>query len=237
MALRKVLFITAANRPNYFREVLSSWRDVRGFYDWNVVIRLEPTDKTSEMLETVAELEHSKLQTIVNPEVYGVLHHPWVGFNEIFNGFTDFVVRAEDDLTVSSDILEFFDWAAEAYRADPEIATVLGYTERAGAEDLVVRQQDFSPWVWGTWQDRWENVIRDTWDHTYSTFNAYPGNQAGWDWNLNTRVLPSLGLKNIAPASSRVQNIGVWGIHGTEGNFVQSPSFVSERPQITYIER
>lgn len=235
--LKKALFITAANRPNYFRETINSWRKARGFYDWNVVVRLEPSNFISEHKAIVDELEHPKIQTLVNPQVYGVLHHPWVGFEELFN-YCDFVVRAEDDLTVSDDILEFFEWTAETYREDQEIAAAVGYSPVVGHDpDSAHRESYFSPWVWGTWHDRWHDFISPTWDHDYSTYNGSPGNEAGWDWNLNTRVLPDRNKKTIRPEISRVQNIGVWGVHGTPENFATAPSFFEHHDPHEWHER
>lgn len=241
MPLRKALFITAANRPLYFRETMNSWRKVRGFKDWNVIVRLEPSDFIPDHRAICAELEHPKLQVIVNPQVYGVLHHPWEGFNALFNAYMDFVVRAEDDLPVADDILEYFDWASETYYKDEEIAAVVGFSSNSEVDvEGVQRSDNFSPWVWGTWHDRWEDYISGTWDHDYSTYNGTPGNQSGWDWNLNTRILPSLNKKCISPIMSRVQNIGVWGVHGSPENFVQSSNFhESYRTNVlgTYVER
>lgn len=236
--MRKTLFITAANRPNYFRETMNSWRKVRGFYDWKVVIRLEPTPQVSEHQNVVTELQHENIQIVVNPQVYGVLHHPWVGFNELFM-FSDFVVRAEDDLLVSDDILEYFDWASEEYLNDKDIAAVIGFSpdDVVDGPEVVNRRPDFSPWVWGTWHDRWVDYMRDTWDHDYSTYNGSPGNQAGWDWNLDTRILPGLKKQCIMPSVSRVQNIGVFGVHGTPENFVQASSFTPHIDPVSYHER
>lgn len=231
MKMRRALFITAANRPEYFRETMNSWRKVRGFYDWHVFVRLEPTDRVPEHNAIIEELEHEKIHVQVNPQVYGVLHHPWVGFEELFRLF-EFVVRAEDDLLVSDDVLEFFEWASETYRDDQEIAAVVAHSKEDTQYHIesIRRDDQFSPWVWGTWQDRWAEYISDTWDHDYSTYNGSPGNQAGWDWNLDTRVLPSLGKKVIHPVSSRVKNIGVYGVHGTPDNFVTSENFQATIP-------
>lgn len=215
---------------------MDSWRKVRGFYDWDVVVRIEPTPFAEELASICYELENPRLKVTVNPQIYGVLHHPWVGFEELFVGY-DFVVRGEDDLPVSSDILEYFEWAAEKYRHDPEIATVIGFSMTHGDPSEVERRQSFSPWVWGTWHDRWKNVIGPTWDHDYSTNNGTPYAEAGWDWNLDKRVLPAHGLKSIYPLASRVQNIGVFGVHGTIHNFVQSESFELERDSSNYYER
>jgi len=237
MPLKKALFITAANRPAYFRETMNSWRKVRRFYDWHVFFRLEPTEFLDEHLEIIDELEHPSSAVIVNPQVYGVLEHPYVGFKHLFGLYFDFVVRAEDDLVVSEDILEYFHWASNEYHHEKSVGAVLGFSEESGPEDEVRRVDHFSPWVWATWWDRWDNHIGPTWDHDYSTYNGYPGNEAGWDWNLNTRIFPQRGLQSVAPAASRVQNIGVWGVHGTPENFRESPSFEFERPVTKYVER
>lgn len=237
MTVRRILFITAYDRPGYFRETMETWRKVRGFYDWDVVVRLEPSAFRKEHLETIAELDHPKLRVIENERVLGVLEHPYVGFNELFHLGFDFVVRAEDDLIVSDDILEYFEWASEHYQNDQEVAAVIGYSGDYGPEREVQRLSKFSPWVWGTWYDRWEMYIRPTWDHDYSTNNGSPFIESGWDWNLNSRVLPSLGKKCVFPLKSRVDNIGVWGVHGTPSNIQRATAFDYHNDSVSYVER
>lgn len=240
MSLRKVLVITAFDRPSYFRQTMDTWRNVRRFYDWDVVVRLEPSLFEVEHRATIDELEHPNLKIVVNETPLGVLHHPWVAFEELFRGY-DFVVRAEDDLVVADDILEYFEWAAEEYRDDEEIAAVVGFSGRnadwADTVGSVERTPYFSPWVWGTWWDRWDEYISPTWDHNYSTYNEFPGNQSGWDWNLNTRVLPSRNKKCLYPAKSRVDNIGVYGVHGTPDNHQTANWFDYHNDPVEYVER
>jgi hypothetical protein len=137
---------------------------------------------------------------------------------------------------VSDDTLEYFEWASTVYETHPRVAAVCGYTEEQGPLDGVVLEKRFSPWIWGTWRDRWRKLIGPTWDHDYSTYNGHPGNQSGWDWNLNTRIYPEYGLYTAFPTSSRVQNIGVFGVHGTPGNFETSPSFQPIYGQSEYQE-
>ena len=176
---------------------------------------------------------------IVNPERYGVLEHPWVALENLFqNEGYDFVVRAEDDLIVSDDILEYFDWAAEKYQNDADVATVHGMSFEQHSEDVakVSRINGFNPWIWGTWRDRWTEYISPSWDHDYSTFNVFPQNQSGWDWNLNTRVFPALGFVGIYPAMSRVDNIGVYGTHGTQENFHPATTFRKTQERALYSE-
>lgn len=238
MALKRALVITAATRPDLFRQTMESWSNVRGFFDWEVIVRLEPTATLGQHVDIAKSLNHPNLRIVINDYVYGVLHHPWRAFDDLFTmGRFDFVVRAEDDLLVSDDILEYFEWASETYVDDSEIGTVLAFTLNEGDASLAERVSSFNPWVWGTWWNRWASHYRDTWDHDYSTFNGYPGNQSGWDWNIETRVHPEKRLKSIRPLSSRVQNIGVWGVHGTPENFQESPSFRSSYRRTSYQER
>ena len=233
----KALFFTAYDRPEYLKTTLESWRNVRGFYDWPVYAMIEPSPRSQECADIFLELEHPNLQLSTNPRVYGVLHHPWVGFKRLFDRY-NFVVRAEDDLIVSEDILEYFDWAQKHYRGSEDVAAVIGFTREDGPDDEVHKLPKFDPWIWGTWRNRWKGFMEETWDHDYSTNNGQPGVQAGWDWNLDTRLYPALGLKSIFPASSRVQNIGAYGTHAMPQDFAGSlsPSFRLDRAPVAYEE-
>lgn len=239
--MKKAIVLTAFNRPSYLKQVLESWSNVRGAQGWDFIARIEPSELEREVRKEFEDLdlfgpEFASFQIITNDMVLGVLEHPYVAFQDLFDDGYDFVVRAEDDLLVSDDILEFFSWVAETYEEDGEILTAVGFTEEVGADDRVRRARSFDPWVWGTWRDRWESEIGPTWDHDYSTYNDFPGNQSGWDWNLNTRIIPRLGYQSIYPLASRVQNIGEYGIHGTPENIRRTSSFEEYRGACRYRE-
>jgi hypothetical protein len=230
--MKKAIFLTAYNRPQYFEQVLQSWQAVRGIEDWDIYVQIEPNAFAEEQADMVrhAFSGHSSVEVLINPQIYGVLHNPWVGFERLFMAKRyDFVVRGEDDLMVSADILEYFDFCSEKFKNDPSVAAVLGYTDDTGNDSHEIYLSDsFDPWVWGTWFDRWEAFLGPTWDHDYSTFNGQPGNQAGWDWNINTRLYPQHGLKSAIPARSRVHNIGVSGTHAIPEEYHTSPSYAPD---------
>lgn len=233
------LFFTAYDRADYLRQTLSSWRNVRGLDRWHIVARVEPGPRAEDMctqfrifFETMGLTD---TEIIVNPTVYGVLHHPYVGFSELFQDY-DFVVRTEDDLIVSDDILEYFEWAEETYRRRRDIATIHGFSRGVGENDEIYTIPEFNPWVWGTWKSLWMTTIGPLWDHNYSTFNRFPGFQSGWDWNLNTRLFPKYGYRGVYPLNSRVDNIGVYGVHGSPDNHEKAEFFDLVHGTVVYRE-
>lgn len=240
--VNKAVFLTAFDRDNYLLETLASWADVRGVQDWRFVFRIEPGPMQTRMadfcFDWIELVEHPNADIILNERQLGVLHHPWVGFETMFNEQEmDFVIRAEDDLVVSDDILDYFTWAEHSYRNHPEVATIHGYTDGSGDDPAgVVTLPQFNPWVWGTWADVWAETIGPTWDHDYSTFNEYPLNESGWDWNLDTRIFPKEKLVGVYPEMSRVGNIGVNGVHSHSGNWRTAPTFRPSYGAPTYRE-
>lgn len=235
----KAIAFTAYNRVDYLDRVLDSWRKVRGLSDWHLFASIDPSPQSAEVAnrftQFIRDTHIGDAVVLIQPEHQGVLHHPWVAFESLFGAGCDFVLRVEDDLVVSDDILEYFTWAAETFQPDPSVAAVVGYATGPGEDPAKARQlPSFSPWNWGTWKDRWAQYIGPTWDHDYSTFNGSPGNQSGWDWNLNTRVLPSLSKSCVFPEMSRVQNIGQRGTHAQPHDFPQSPSFRESFGTVNY---
>lgn len=228
--------MTAYNRPEYFREALDSWGPVAGLSRVHFVIRLEPSDVLSQMLQIVEEFREKYTigaEVIVNSEVYGVLRHPWVAFQEEFATGAEFVIRTEDDIVVGQDVLHFMCNVGWPYMNEhPDVATVLAHTMLDGPEDAFSTKVGFDPWLWGTTRRVWDEVIKDNWDFDYSTYNHRPGFESGWDWHLNTRIFPARGLKTLFPLASRARNIGVVGVHGTPQNFRSTSSFVQDRPLV-----
>lgn len=241
--MKKALFLTAYNRPDYLAETLASWSEVRGQDDWHFVAMIEPSPVQSQILKQFYDFlgrysSWGSAELVLNPTRYGVLHHPWVGYERLFKDQDfDFVVRAEDDLLVSQDVLEYQSWAAETYESDPAVGLVSSFAADNRATDEVHRVLGLgSPLILGTWRDRWINVIGPTWDHDYSTNEGSHMDRSGWDWNLNLRVLPARGLHAILPNRAKTFHMGVYGEHSNpEIYYVQEP-FDSHVPPQQYRE-
>lgn len=238
MSTRAIL-LTAFNRPHYFQETLDAWSQVRGLRNWHLHVSIEPSILAGPMIQLAQEfIERQHLvdwSLHVNRVREGVLLHPFMGFQRMFQKY-DFVLRAEDDLVVSSDALEFFSWASEEYRDEQQVGAVCAFGNDSDDLAGVIRSTYFSPLLWGTWRDRWTSLIGPTWDKDYSTFNRGWGHESGWDWNLNTRVFPRYKKVVVRPKRTRVDHIGVVGTHTSEGENHHVKGWVQHIEPQTYSE-
>lgn len=228
--------LTAWRRPGYTRKALQSWQEVAcREYLKAFTVCLDPSDRQDEMLAVTREFPWAHVK--VNPVRYGVLMNPKMS---ISSAFTDnqvpFAIVADDDMLVSDDILQYFRWAADRFAADKSVAAVCAHTPEPAPQDAdqnaVCLLPRYRCWVWGTWIDRWANLLEPTWDGDYSS-----GEPAGYDWNIDLRVIPQNNMRCVFPLASRSQNIGKFeGVHASPGEFADTanPSFREHREMVTY---
>ena len=210
--MNKDLVFTAYNRPGYLHQTVSSWNGVRNLPTWNTTFFIEPSDQQEAVVAEAMQL-NTTVTAVLNPELLGVLVNPWNALDTAFNNGADFVVLAEDDVIVSQDTLEYFEWAALEYETVYEVLAINAFSPYGGRANQVMRDGAFSPLIWGIWRHRWENHIRDTWDKDYST-GLPDGTQAGWDWNIN-RIMQANSFQTIKPYASRSNHVGLFGTHMT----------------------
>lgn len=239
-SVRRALLLTAYDRADLLVDVVETWARVPELRSWHVRVAAEPSPRLEVVLAAVRPLQRAgaDVDVVVNTRRLGVAENPYRHLSALFDDGYGFVARTEDDLLVADDVLRLIEWCAGTYAADAGVAAVCAYSRApAGADPAaVVRSTDFTPWLWGTWSDRWAETIGPTWDRDYSTWNVSPGYESGWDWNLNTRVLPARGLRVVAPSASRVQNIGVHGVHGTADLHETAASFRADFGHPVYRE-
>lgn len=234
--MNRELVFTAYNRPEYLQSTITSWNGVRNLRSWNTAFFVEPSENRNEV-ENIALSLQTNVTLHNNETKLGVLVNPWHALDTTFQGGADFVVLAEDDVLVSSDILEYFEWASEEYSTAYKILSLNAFSNLGGTKsNQLTQSSQFSPLVWGTWKDRWEETLRDTWDKDYSTGNS-DGSEAGWDWNIN-RILQKYDWSVIKPLQSRSTHIGIQGTHMTPDDFESSigVDFQATRGRQRYIE-
>jgi hypothetical protein len=249
-----IIAFTVNNRPHYLRQTLESWSRVRGIGDCLLIFRCEPG--CDEAVQVCREVDFARTITVCNTDRAGVLGNPWLAFGDAFTESEysvrravsfpagDFAILAEEDLIVSEDVLEYFSWC-QRYREDPNVLGVTTYQHHEQPGGLAgvgpadwSRDDQFHFWAWGTWHDRWDRLLRDSWDLTYED-RGYPVHQRGWDWDFRNRLVVKAGMTMIAPSISRSQHIGRdGGVHCTPDQFdgLLAQGFVADVPPQDYQE-
>lgn len=227
--MKRELVFTGFNRPNYLREAIASWNQAGGIQNWDASFSLEPSDVESQMISEFEQLRSKTLTGEVNSTRFGVLVNPFAAMKRSFARGSDFSVLAEDDIIVSSDVLEYFEWASEEYKEDESVLAILAYSRITSENDPqnrsgVARTKVFCPLVWGTWRHRWEFPIEPNWDLNYSSGRP-DGSEAGWDWNM-MRLAVRRGEDFIYPTDSRSNHIGLYGgTHTSPESFPESQAY------------
>lgn len=228
----KAIFFTIYNRIDYLKPTLEQWLKVRDIQHYDIYFRVEPSEIVEEILNEIESFRNkvnAHTHIILNDQKQGCAKNTWNGFNELFDMY-DFVILTEDDILPSFDVIQYFNYLESKYKEDKEVAVISANYEIEGYSDINVSKVDvFRGQIWGTWKDRWDQYIRDTWDFAYDT--SENGGPAGWDWNLTLRVLPKNNLKSVVPHSARSQHIGINGLHCDESVFelTQMKSFKEDR--------
>ena len=220
----QVVVFTANDRPHYMARTLDLWSRVRGIGDCRLIFRCEPGCPEMAALCGTASDFAGEVTVIVNEERHGVLRNPHTALTTGF-AFGDFVILAEDDLTPADDTLEFLAWCRDKYAGDPQViaASASRIDEYPGGPSGVMRHDRFHCWIWGTWRDRWENLLSPDWQFDYAL--------GGWDWRINNYWLGELGYRVAAPCLSRSQHIGrEGGIHCNTPEIFEQTRSRSFRP-------
>lgn len=202
--MKLAVAITVNNRPEYLKQVIESWHNVRGIDNVWVIFQCEPNSEECQNICLKAGFPKQLVK--INKTDMGALGNPYVaiqsGFTDV--GDTDFVVLGEDDSIVTADALEFFSFAARKYYRHEDCLAVCSFEQMSlqRQANLIYPRHYFASVVWGTWRNRWD-VIRKTWGFDY---------RPAWDQMLLDMV--KLTEQYCAfPAISRSQHIGKYGTH------------------------
>jgi hypothetical protein len=194
-------------RQKYLRASVDSWARARGADEVQFVFCLEPPGSfpVAEFTDYVQRLFPSPNRAVVlqGETPLGCLQNTRRAMEVALLG-DEFGVVTEEDVEVSDDILEYFTWASERYRSDPETVAVCAHTRSSQVENrgAVVRASWFAPLAWGTWPRWWNKVMAPAWGPQDGSNNL-----ESWDNNLK-QVIVAGGYKVVFPARSRSLHIG-----------------------------
>jgi hypothetical protein len=253
---------TAWRRPYYFEQVLNSWANTEGIDETRrFVISLGPTDRHDQQVTLIGRMRpRFGVDLEILPQSEAAVHGdgrrvPFGPHRAIAEAIThvfadpavQFVVAGEEDVLVSSDTLTYMRWAAEKFEGDPQVLAVVahnqhgqGWDDPGPAEDEDADQDAarllpyFSPWCWGTWRDKWEKILEPEWDYNCDLGGPLT---SGYDWVIQTQILPRHSMVCVVPDASRSQNIGSlegWASTPQIVAGAQSHSFRRQRDEPAY---
>jgi hypothetical protein len=253
------VIVTAFKRPGYLRKTLASWQAARGLdrvRSFTVALGFHE-DAFTGQCRVIEDFRHAtelgeKVQVKVDSEKARKANgmHRAIGeaaTHVLADPGVQFVIFGEEDITVSSDVLEYMSWARAEFAGRGAVVAVCahsrsgaGWDPRQPAGDTDADQaavrlaQYFNPWVWGTWRNRWERLLEPTWDWECNSGGPL---DSGYDHNIHRRILPEGGLSCVVPDASRSQNIGRhggWASNEETWGFSQAQSFRADRDPVPY---
>jgi hypothetical protein len=222
--MTKTLTISVCRRPGYTRQTLLAVRACIGVEDYAVAVMVDrQSDATLAVVEEVRlpawEVHVSDGPLGCNASIRRSLE--W-GFAR-----SDFHVHLEDDTVPAKDFLSFMEWGRR-FGTDSSVLSVAGWSKIGGNPQYAVSQRWFTPWGWGTWLDRWQEV-EPTWE---------AGGPESWDCRLARMHLGD--RVEVVPALSRIQNIGRdGGTHNTPELWEReqfTPHFAGETHEVREFE-
>jgi hypothetical protein len=210
---------TAFNRPDYLARTLRSWGAAYGRDRARFRFQAEPGHASVHRLCR----EFPGAQVAVNEQLLGPQRNPQAALAGAFRDDADFVILAEDDIVVGRDVLDYFSWAAAHFAGDSGVLAVSAFRIIAPPLSCLYEaraERHFPGLVWGTWRDRWTDVLEPSWD------------LSGWDLYINRELVGRKGYEIVLPHLSRSQHIGAFGAHMTPVMFEpgQSKCFVADAP-------
>ena len=247
-----VVTMTACRRPYYLERVLDGWATARGIEDIRrFQVALGRSDRLAQMLEVIDQFVRKVPFTVIvlpddpaNPGVWPAIAN--MGIAAFADPEVGFVVFGEEDALPADDVLELVAWEREQCAANSNVLLVNAHSrcgagwdgpdvrDAQDADPAAVRLVEyFNPWIWGTWRDRWQEIILPRWDWDGTT--GEHGWDNGYDWNLALRVLR--GMLAPVPDASRSQHIGeTEGLYATPSSlaFARALSFRERRSPVEF---
>lgn len=210
------LVISAFKRPYYLERQLDGWERCRGIEEvaWMRIAigASERLDDQQAAVKKFAEKVPFPVETVVDDPPAGP--HRAIGslFRDAFADGAGFTFFMDEDILPADDVLEYLTWAKAGFRDNPQVLSVNAHSECGqgwdgpyqrddpDADPAVVRLKSYhNQWGWGTWADRWDDLLHREWD--------WDGRNRGCDWNI-MRLLRAVNLLAVTPDASRTQHIG-----------------------------
>lgn len=242
--------IFAYNRVDRLRALIQSLEGCRQFRASPVRIyvdgprTLADATRVNGVLEYISSIDHPYMMVVKRETNLGLRKSIHSGVGQTLDDY-DRVIVLEDDLTVSGDIIDYFNSALEKYASSPRVFSVCGYipfAKEISSFDRALILPSAHPWGWATWRRAWlgfdidlsirpEDVSSRAFsvafnlsgyrDYTQMLRFVYQGRLDSWFLVWNYYVFMNGGV-SVFPPRSLVANSGFSsGTHSTRWNILR----------------
>ena len=148
------------NRPNLTKQMVQHLENCTGIDNYLTIFAVEPGN-----LEVLQIIENSKLNKLIikNDKLKGCWTNKKFILDTAFSN-TSFVIHVEDDVLLSKDALEFFEWAKHKYTTEESVFTISAYNNiinyyQDELSHVVKRNKNrFAQTAWAIWKDRYDSI-------------------------------------------------------------------------------
>lgn len=232
--MKITIAFTVYNRPDYLKTTLDSWLKVRNKNKHGFIFKVEASDKLEEVLSVIESFKNNigvPVGIIINDPKSGVGKNQQEALSISFDGMnSDATIMAEDDIIVSNDIIEYFEYVFSKYEHDEEVLAACSHRYTEGdLGTLIIKDKSFDPWIWGIWKAKWEKYLKNDWD--LEQFKLGDRVLGGFDYHIVYRILPKHGLVSVFPSATRSKHIGINGTYSRDHNYFDNPYFTNNHSE------
>lgn len=234
--MKKAVVIVSYDRTEYFRQTLESWLTVRGKENYTFFFSLDYSEKTGQMLDVINWFQTTSGVSIdveVNIPKLGVGFNHQRAIQKAFDKENAIVIVAEDDVIVSNDILEYYEYAfGNLYESDILMICGHSHDDPGKSDNIIFKRQYYNPLSWAISKDKWDTVLKDEW--SVEPFELEEGLIVeGFDFTIDRRVLKQYEMSCIFPLRTRCKHVGIIGVHSNQENYYDNPYFIKDIPKTT----
>jgi hypothetical protein len=211
--------VTGKDRPDLFREMLSSLRanDLEG---WRVEVAIDG-DRVLEFSEIAKqELNGVDYELTGNRTVLGIRLNPFCLLTKVFSEGSMLNLYLEEDFIVSPDATRLALWYHQNHRPKWACLNMVsgpcgstGFLSNSFYPDILFESHTFNSLGFVTRRDEWFSVFKPAWmgsDNPPVSWRTH----WGWDWSIYG-LLADSDLVAVQPAFARVTHTGVTGTFST----------------------
>lgn len=206
----KVIASVHNNRPKYSKACIDAMKQSIGIENYHVLFYVEPVN--DEVIDIIRSCDLDKT-VVVNSHVNGInINQKQCGLHAFL--LSNYVILIEDDVLISKDALQFFEFANERYKNDLGVFSVTGYNREytlPSPKDYytVFRRKWYHPWGVAAWRRSWNYLLNRNWKGSDLDITGYD-------------------CYEIYPVLSRCQNIGIKnGFHNMSEEFYRTNHYLA----------